>query len=64
MTAKPHLRIVEGKTVRSERRESAVEAARRRHGKPFAHEAGSTFKPRSTRLLTEWMASRVKKESA
>lgn len=64
MSAKPHLRIVEGKAIKVEARESAVDAARRRHGKPFAHETGTTFKPRSTRLLTEWMATRVKKESA
>lgn len=36
-----------------------VEEARRRHGKPFAHEAGNFYRPRETPVLTEWLASRV-----
>ena len=32
--------------------------ARERHGKPFAHEAGSEWKPRAIPVLTEWMQSR------
>ena len=32
--------------------------ARERHGKPFAYEAGSNWKPRSVPLLTEWLQSR------
>lgn len=36
-----------------------VEEARRRHGKPFAHEEGSNWRPRETPLLTEWMGRRV-----
>lgn len=34
--------------------------ARVRHGKPFAYETGSSWKPRSVPLLTEWMQSRGK----
>lgn len=40
-----------------------VEEARRRHGKPFAHEEGSNWRPRETPLLTEWMGQRVKGNS-
>jgi len=32
--------------------------ARERHGKPFAFESGSNWKPRSVPLLTEWLQSR------
>lgn len=35
-----------------------VEEARRRHGKPFAHESGNVWRPRETPVLTEWMANR------
>ena len=39
---KPHLRIIAGRpvTVGRPTRESVVDAARRRHGRPFAHERG------------------------
>lgn len=59
---KPHLKSVNGQLIVAERqpgRESAIDAARRRFGTKFAHEPGSTWKPRSTRLLTEWLAKRV-----
>jgi hypothetical protein len=29
--------------------------ARKRHGKPFAYEPNSEWKPRQVPLLTEWM---------
>ena len=35
-----------------------VAIARQRHGKPFAYETGSGWKPRSVPLLTEWLQSR------
>ena len=35
-----------------------VTIARQRHGKPFAYESGSNWKPRSVPLLTEWLQSR------
>ena len=35
-----------------------VSIARQRHGKPFAYESGSTWKPRSVPLLTEWLQGR------
>ncbi len=39
-------------------REEKILQARERHGKPFAHEAGSEWKPRAIPVLTEWMQSR------
>ena len=36
-------------------REEKLLEARERHGKPFAHEAGSDWKPRSIPVLTGWM---------
>lgn len=62
MSEKPHLRIIAGRPVTVDRRESAIEAARRRFGRPFAHEPGSDWKPRQQPLLIEWLASRQKKE--
>jgi hypothetical protein len=35
-----------------------VAVARQRHGKPFAYESGSNWKPRPVPLLTEWLQSR------
>lgn len=35
MTPKPHFRIVANRPVEQARRESPLEAAQRRHGKPF-----------------------------
>ena len=31
--------------------------AKEKHGKPFAYEAGSNWKPRQVPLLTEWLQS-------
>ena len=59
---KPHIRLLPTVKPETTARESAVDAARRRFGKPFATEAGNTHKPRQTPLLTEWLASRVKDE--
>ena len=39
-------------------REEKLLEARERHGKPFAHEVGSGWKPRAIPVLTEWMQSR------
>jgi len=36
-------------------REEKLLEARERHGKPFAHESGSEWKPRAILVLTEWM---------
>jgi len=36
-------------------REEKLLEARERHGKPFAHESGSEWKPRAIPVLTEWM---------
>ena len=36
-------------------REEKILQARERHGKPFAHEVGSGWKPRAIPVLTEWM---------
>jgi hypothetical protein len=37
--------------------------ARERHGKPFAYEAGSNWKPRQVPLLTEWLQGRGREEA-
>lgn len=52
---KPRLKIVEGQPVRVGVAASAIERARQRHGKPFAHEPGSDFKPHEIPVLTRWM---------
>ena len=36
-------------------REEKILQARERHGKPFAHEAGSEWKPRAIPVLTDWL---------
>jgi hypothetical protein len=36
-------------------REEKLLEARERHGKPFAHEQGSTWVPRAVPVLTEWL---------
>tara|TARA_R110000868_G_scaffold376270_1_gene641102 strand:- start:674 stop:844 length:171 start_codon:yes stop_codon:yes gene_type:complete len=36
-------------------REEKILQARERHGKPFAHEVGSQWKPRAIPVLIEWM---------
>ena len=41
-------------------RAEKVLMARQRHGKPFAYETGSGWKPRSVPLLTEWLQSRTR----
>jgi hypothetical protein len=41
-------------------RAEKVLMAKERHGKPFAYETGSGWKPRSVPFLTEWMQSREK----
>ncbi|CAB4151190.1 hypothetical protein UFOVP938_41 [uncultured Caudovirales phage] len=40
-----------------------VTIARQRHGKPFAYESGSNWKPRSVPLLTEWLQGRGREEA-
>jgi hypothetical protein len=56
---KPALTVVSGSPAPVSRTE-AVQAARKRFGKPFAHEPGSNYEPRATRVLTEWMAKRLR----
>ena len=41
-------------------REEKICQARERHGKPFAHEAGSEWKPRAIPLLIAWLQERGK----
>ena len=59
--SKPHLKIVGNEVVPAARPlTAAVAEARKKHGKPFAHEKGSTFRPRETPLLTEWLSTRTR----
>lgn len=62
MKTKPHIRLASVSQPAAPERESAVDAARRRFGKPFCTEAGNTHQPRQTPLLTEWLSKRVKGE--
>lgn len=57
-STKPRLRMVDGQIVSVRVKETPIEAARRRFGQPFAHQTGSTWKPRAVPLLVEWMQSR------
>jgi len=57
---KPHFRIIAGRPVSAIKAETKVDLARKRHGKPFAHEAGATWRPNETPLLTRWMQTRGK----
>lgn len=50
--------MVDGQIVSVRVKETPIEAARRRFGQPFAHQTGSTWKPRAVPLLVEWMQSR------
>lgn len=40
-----------------------VAEARKRHGKPFAWETGSAWKPRETPLLQEWLSQRTREKA-
>lgn len=40
-----------------------VAEARKRYGKPFAHEPGSSYKPNQTPVLLQWLA-RIKGRKA
>ena len=60
MSPKPHLKFVDGRPVEAAKRETPVEAARRRFKQPFAHEPGATWKPRTTPLLIEWLQTKGK----
>ena len=58
MSAKPRLILRTRDGVPVPEPVDPVERARQRFGKKFCFEPGSTFKPRSTPLLTEWMQSK------
>lgn len=56
---KPHFKVIDGRPQPVEpARESPVEAARRRFGKPFCFEPGSTYTLPKTPILQDWMAKR------
>lgn len=50
---KPRVHLHQVQTQRSIL--TPVDRARLRHGKPFAHEQGSDFKPHEIPVLTRWM---------
>lgn len=60
---KPHFKVIAGRPVNVERRESPVESARRRFGRPFAHESGSEWKRgvglHDEPILACWLARRL-----
>jgi hypothetical protein len=50
-------------SVESERQcEAKRREARERHGRPFAADLGSDYKPHDTSFLTRWMNGEVKLE--
>lgn len=57
---KPHFKVVANRPVQVERPQSspAVQAAREKFGQPFAHQKGSTWKPRETPFLLEWLTKK------
>jgi hypothetical protein len=61
-TEKPRFRIVANVPVRINAVDSKIDNARRRFGRPFAHESGTNRKPRETPLLAEWMAGRIQEK--
>jgi len=63
MDLKPHFRIIEGRLVGAVKAESAVDLARKRHGKLFAGEPGSTWRPREVPFLTEWLSKRTREKA-
>ena len=50
--------MMEKDHVKDAIRAEKVCQAKVKHGKPFAYEAGSNWKPRQVPLLTEWLQSR------
>lgn len=55
---KPHLRFVDGRPVEVEpalKLSPAALKAREKHGRPFASELGSEYKPHEVPVLTRWM---------
>lgn len=62
---KPHLKLVGTEVVPAARPlPPAVAEARKKHGKPFAHEPGSDYKPHEVPVLTRWMQSGGAKREA
>lgn len=57
---KPRFKIVAGRPVSDNGRETPVQAARRRFGQKFAHEPGATWRPRGVPVLLEWLQRRGK----
>ena len=43
---------------------TTLEEARRRYGRPFAHEPGTEFTPNPEPFLTRWMRERVEHDPA
>lgn len=56
MQTKPRLKLAD-----LAKPQTPIDRARQRHGKPFAHEPGSDWKPKETPVLTQWMQSRGQK---
>lgn len=57
---KPHLQIIAGRPVAVDPTRKRIDEARRRFGRPFAHEAGTNWRPRDTLYLTVWLAERMR----
>lgn len=56
---KPRLKIMAGRPVEIGTRETPVQAAKRRYGKPFAFERGAKFEWKSgPSVLDQWLFKR------
>ena len=54
MANKPHLKIIAGRPVTVHEDSPQLAEARRRFGRPFAHEPGSNWIAYPERVLTRW----------
>ena len=61
MQSKPRLVIRDGRPVPVS--VDPVARARERFGQAFAHQPGSTWRPRSTPLLNDWLATRNREKA-
>lgn len=63
MNTKPHFRVIDGTPREVKPEDPRVTEARKRHGKPFAFEAGTTWEPREVPFLTEWLSQRTREKA-
>lgn len=63
MSSKPHFRVIAGRPVAApDTRETALQAAQRKYGRPFAHQRGNMHQHTSGPAY--WTAERIAQLSA